>query len=144
MSIAASLSHFLCIIGGPDWYRFMGAGEHIAKAAEAGSWTPAILTAVIATIILGWAAYAFSGAGVLPHLPLLRTGLILIAAVLLLRAGAYFIRDLWRPDLSHRMSVEQKIGWTRDQMAARAAQELQDGSYSSIRKWYVRYRSFSL
>ncbi len=101
MSVAASLIHFACIIGGPDWYRFLGAGEDMARAAENGSWRPAIITAIIAAIIMGWAAYAFSGAGVLPHLPLLRIGLILIAAVLLLRSGAYFIRDLWRPDLSH-------------------------------------------
>ena len=101
MSVAASLSHFLCIIGGPDWYRFMGAGEGIAKAAEAGSWTPAILTAIIATIIMGWAAYAFSAIGILPRLPLLKTGLVLISGVLLIRSCAYFFRESWRADLSH-------------------------------------------
>lgn len=100
MSIAAALSHFACIIGGPDWYRFMGAGEGIARAAESGSLVPAIMTAIIGTIILGWAAYAFSAIGILPKLPLLRTGLVLISAVLLMRSLAYFLRDTWRPDLS--------------------------------------------
>ena len=101
MSITAALLHFAWIIGGPDWYRFMGAGEGIAKAAEAGSWTPAILTTIIATIIMGWAAYAFSAAGILPRLPLLRTGLFLVSLILLLRSFSYFVRDAWRPDLSH-------------------------------------------
>ena len=27
LSVAASLLHIGCIIGGPDWYRFFGAGE---------------------------------------------------------------------------------------------------------------------
>jgi hypothetical protein len=36
MSVAASLLHIGCIIGGPDWYRFFGAGEQMAKMAERG------------------------------------------------------------------------------------------------------------
>ena len=35
-----------------------------------------------------WAAYAFSGAGLLPRLPLLRTGLVAISAIYLLRGLA--------------------------------------------------------
>ncbi len=100
MSVVASLLHVACIFGGPDWYRFFGAGEAIAQSAENGSWQPAIMTAIIATIILGWAAYAFSAIAILPKLPLLRTGLVLIAAVLLLRSGAYFINSFWLPEHS--------------------------------------------
>jgi hypothetical protein len=36
-------------------------------------------------VLLMWAAYAFSGAGTLPRLPLLRTGLVTITAIYLLR-----------------------------------------------------------
>lgn len=100
-SIAASLAHLACIIGGANWYRFMGAGEQIARAAERGAFMPTILTMGIAAVIAVWAAYAFSAAGMIMRLPLTRTALVLISLVLFLRAFAYFIRDSWRPDLSH-------------------------------------------
>ena len=88
LSVAASLLHIACIIGGPDWYRFFGAGEAMATMAEQGSMTPTLVTLGIAAILAIWAAYAFSGAGLLPRLPLLRTGLVTISAVYLLRGLA--------------------------------------------------------
>ena len=88
LSVAASLLHIGCIIGGPDWYRFFGAGEQMATMAEQGSMTPTLLTLGIAVILAIWAAYAFSGAGLLPRLPLLRTGLVTISAIYLLRGLA--------------------------------------------------------
>ncbi len=88
LSAAASLLHIACIIGGPDWYRFFGAGEAMATMAERGSMTPALITLGIAAVLAIWAAYAFSGAGLLPRLPLLRTGLVAISAIYLLRGLA--------------------------------------------------------
>lgn len=88
LSIAAAILHVGCILGGGDWYRFFGAGEEMARAAEAGSWMPPLVTAGIATILAVWAAYAFAGAGRIRRLPLLRTGLIVIAAIYLLRGLA--------------------------------------------------------
>ena len=43
MSLAASLAHIGAILGGGDWYRFFGAGEQMARLAEAGSPRPAIV-----------------------------------------------------------------------------------------------------
>ncbi len=100
MSIAASLLHVACIFGGPDWYRFFGAGEEIGRAAERGSLVPAIMAAMIAAILAGWAAYAFSAAGVILRLPLIRTALVAIAAVLLLRAMMAFVPSAWPPENS--------------------------------------------
>lgn len=88
LSAIAALLHVAIIFGGPDWYRFFGAGEVMARAAERGSLGPAIITAGIATILAVWAAYAFSGAGLIRRLPLLRTALVLISAIYLLRAFA--------------------------------------------------------
>lgn len=88
LSVAASLLHIGCIIGGPEWYRFFGAGEAMATMAEQGSMTPTLLTLGIAAVLAIWAAYAFSGAGLLPRLPLLRTGLVVISAIYLLRGLA--------------------------------------------------------
>lgn len=99
-SVAASLIHLGCIIGGPDWYRFFGAGEEMAMAAERGLWFPAVLTLGIATVLAAWALFAFSAAGVIGRLPLSRTALVAISAVLMLRAVAGLFGAFWRPDLS--------------------------------------------
>lgn len=85
LSVVASLIHVAAIIGGPEWYRFFGAGEEIAQAAERGEWGPPIMTLGIATVLALWAAYAFSGAGKFRRLILLRTGLVVISAIYLLR-----------------------------------------------------------
>ena len=90
LSVAASALHIACIIGGPDWYRYFGAGEGIARAAERGEWMPAVLTFAIAAILAIWAAYAFAGAGLIRRLPLLRTGLVLISAIYLARGLLFF------------------------------------------------------
>ena len=101
LSLAAALVHLATIAGGPEWYLFFGAGEPIAKAAERGSWIPAGVTLAIATILALWGAYAFSGAGLLRRLPLLRTGLVVITAVYLLRGAMLFFPETFdRPDLS--------------------------------------------
>jgi len=80
--------HLGCIVGGPSWYRFFGAGERMARLSEQGSPEPAIVAAVIAIIVGIWSAYALSGAGLLPRLPLLRPALVLISAIYLIRAAA--------------------------------------------------------
>ena len=94
LSTVASLLHLACIVGGPSWYRFFGAGEAFARAAARGSPVPALVTLAIATGLAIWAAYAFSGAGLIPRLPLIRIGLAVIAAIYLIRA-VVFIPVLW-------------------------------------------------
>jgi hypothetical protein len=101
MSAAASLLHLACIAGGPDWYRFFGAGEPIARAAERGSGMPAALTGAIALVLAIWAAYAFAGARLIPRLPLMRTVLAAITMIYLARGAFVFAPGAFgRPDLS--------------------------------------------
>ena len=88
LSIAASLLHIGCIVGGPDWYRFFGAGEGMALAAERGDIYPALVTFAIAALLAIAAAYAFAGAGAIRKLPLMRTALVVISGVYLLRGLA--------------------------------------------------------
>lgn len=85
LSVAASLLHVVVIAGGPDWYRFFGAGEGMAQMAERGEITPILTTLAIASVLAIWAAYAFAGAGLIRRLPLMRTALVLISAIYLLR-----------------------------------------------------------
>ncbi|WP_374275292.1 hypothetical protein [Brevundimonas sp.] len=85
LSAVAAALHLSIIVGGPPWYRFFGAGETMARMAEAGHWYPTALTLLIATGLSIWAAYAFSGAGLIRRLPLLRTGLVVISLIYLAR-----------------------------------------------------------
>lgn len=40
----AAVLHLGIIVKGATWYRFFGAGESMARAAEEGRWYPAIVT----------------------------------------------------------------------------------------------------
>ena len=85
LSAAAAALHVAVIFGGPDWYRFFGAGEELATMAEQGSLVPAVITFGIAVMLAIWGAYAFAGAGLIRRLPLMRTALVAITAIYLVR-----------------------------------------------------------
>lgn len=84
-SFAAAILHIGVILGGPTWYRFFGAGENMALMAEEGSLKPAVITLGIATILVIWAAYAWSAAGLLPSMPFTKLALSAITAIYLIR-----------------------------------------------------------
>ncbi|MBK6266166.1 hypothetical protein JKA74_14065 [Marivirga sp. S37H4] len=86
LSAIASLLHILIIIGGPDWYRFFGAGEGMAQLAESGSYHPVFTTAFIALVLAIWALYAFSAATGKFSLPFKKAVLFIIAFIFLFRA----------------------------------------------------------
>lgn len=88
MTAFISLMHVGIVIGGPDWYRFFGAGEMMAIQAEQGMVEPIIITLGIASILAICALYAFSGAGLITKLPLRKLVLIAICAVFFLRGFA--------------------------------------------------------
>ncbi len=95
LSALAALLHLGCIAFGAPWYRFFGAGEAMARMAEAKHPMPTIATLVITFGLLVGAAYALSGAGVIRPLPLLKWALCAITAVYLLRAlGFVFLMPL--------------------------------------------------
>lgn len=88
-SAFAALAHLGCIIFGGDWYRFFGAGEQMALMAEAGDIYPTIVTSIIVLILSIWSLYGFSGARVLPKLPLSRIALVLISCIYILRGVSF-------------------------------------------------------
>ena len=101
----AALLHIGCILGGAEWYRFVGAGEPMAQAVERGEWMPHLLTFGIAAILAIWAAYAFSGAGRLRRLPLLRTGLVVISAIYIARGLLFVPLNLSHPQYETGFAV---------------------------------------
>jgi hypothetical protein len=63
LTAVAALAHLACIAIGATAYRWMGAGERMARAVEAGRLRPTLVTLAIAVVLMVWAAYAFAGAG---------------------------------------------------------------------------------
>lgn len=88
LSALAALLHVGCIVFGAAWYRFFGAGERMARLAEAGDRRPAVVTSGIVLVLAVWSAYALSGAGAIRALPLSPAALCAITAVYLLRGAA--------------------------------------------------------
>lgn len=93
---AAAILHFACIFIGAPAFRFLGAGEAMARMADDGHWYPPLIAFVIGMLLSTWAAYALSGAGITPRLPLTPHALLIIAIVLLARAiGFPLLRPLF-------------------------------------------------
>ena len=105
LSAAAAILHIAVMVGGPDWYRFFGAGEGMARAAERGSWVPVLITLGIAAVLAIWSAYAFSGAGLIRRVPLIRTGLVTISAIYLARGLILFPTLVLKPQLLDAFAV---------------------------------------
>lgn len=89
-SFAAALAHMACIVGGARWYRAMGAGERMARDADQRRWRPIVITLLISAMLALWGVYAWSGAGLVPRLPLLGTALGSISTIYLAR-GLLFV-----------------------------------------------------
>lgn len=100
LSAFAALIHLGCIYFGAPWYRFLGAGEEMARLAEAGSWRPGIITAGIAAVLGILSLYALSAAGVIRKLPLLRTALCIITGTYLVRGLAAVPVAVLQPQLA--------------------------------------------
>lgn len=86
MAAIAAVLHFACIYLGAPAFRFLGAGEALARMAERGNWYPTLIAFAIGMVLLVWSAYALSGAGVLPWFPGTPYALLCIAFIFLARA----------------------------------------------------------
>ncbi len=91
LSALAGLSHALMALAGAPAYRYFGAGESMALAAEAGSPLPAVVTLGICGVLVTFGAYAFSAAGVLKPLPKQKLMLSVITGIFLIRGGAVLL-----------------------------------------------------
>jgi hypothetical protein len=100
VGVAATLGallHLAILFGGADWYAFFGAPNRLVQMARAGNLRAPISCLVIAAILFAFAAYAFSAAGSIRRLPFLRTVLVLVASVLIVRGVVFIPLALWRP-----------------------------------------------
>lgn len=83
--------------GGPDGHRRFGAGEGMARLAAQGSACRALVSLGIALVLATSAACALAGAGVLARPPFLRTVLVAVTAIYLVRGIAGFLLAAFAP-----------------------------------------------
>lgn len=98
LTIIVGVLYLGVIIGGPEWYRTFGLGEQAASQVEQGLLRPQALTFVLAVMLIIWGCYAFSGAGILKRLPLLKPSLVWITIIFLLRGIAFVPAYLFQPE----------------------------------------------
>lgn len=85
-STAGALLHVVVALSGrADWVAFFRAPAIIVRSMRDGGWLGPLTGLAIGALMQIAGCYAFSGAGLLPRLPLLRPGLIVLAATCLLR-----------------------------------------------------------
>jgi hypothetical protein len=106
---AAGLIHLLIPLGGPAWYAFFGAPRRLVRMAEAHALYPTMSCMLIAAGLFACSAYAFSGARLLPPLPLLRPVLAAIALVFLSRGVGFLLLEWLWPGSLVRVSGSQGI-----------------------------------
>lgn len=80
------------ILGGASWYAFARAPEYIVLSAREGTLTATVgaiaIAIAIATLMFICSFYAFSGAGLIRKIPMLKSALVTISLLCLIR-GAY-------------------------------------------------------
>jgi len=92
LNALVAIAHLGCIAFGASWYRFFGAGEQMAVWAEQGNIKATIITLCISLVLFSWCVYAFSAAGLIIKLPLIKFALISITSIYLLRGiGGLFL-----------------------------------------------------
>jgi hypothetical protein len=84
-NIAFAVLHVVIIFAGGSGYRYFGAGDKMARAAEAGDPKPTIITAGLTLLFLVFGLYALSAAGQFRRLPLARWAVLGIGVLYLLR-----------------------------------------------------------
>jgi hypothetical protein len=97
--VAGAAAHLLAIPAGPDWYAMLGAPAGLVEMARFGHPRAALTCVVIAVLLLVLAAYAFSAAGAIARLPLLRPLLAIAGTGLIVRGLVFVPLILWRPGL---------------------------------------------
>ena len=83
---ASAIWHLLCIIGGPKWFAFARAPQQIIDSSQQGTLLAPIGTIIVASLMFACTVFAFSGAGLMCKVPLLKSALITISILCIVRA----------------------------------------------------------
>ncbi|HTK94151.1 MAG TPA: hypothetical protein VL382_00820 [Terriglobales bacterium] len=94
-NIAFALLHVVIIVWGAGGYRYFGAGEGMARAAEAGSLRPAVITGLLTLMFVLWGLVAFSAAGIGRRVGIAKYAVVLIGVLYILRGVLAGPQAVW-------------------------------------------------
>lgn len=109
IAAATAVWHLLCIFGGPSWYAFARAPKVVVESAKHGTLLAPIGAIVIAGLMFTCTAYSFSGAGLIRKIPFLKSALVTISLICLIRA-VLAVPYLFLPKLD-RWQLVASSGW---------------------------------
>jgi hypothetical protein len=103
IACASSIWHLLCIFGGAHWFAFARAPQQIIDSSQQGTLLAPIGTVIVASLMFSCTVFAFSAAGLIRKVPLLKSALMTISILCILRgliAIPTFVNstglDLWQ------------------------------------------------
>lgn len=111
ISFVGAAIHVLALFGGASWYAFFHAPPQIVESAKAGTLLAPVSAIVIAVLMAMCGTYALSAGQYIVRLPLLKTGLLAIGALCLLRGLLLIPAILKRPDLVDTFEVVAALVW---------------------------------
>ena len=80
-----ALIHWIAPLLGADWYAFLHSPEWVVDSARNSTWEAPFGAVVIGGLMFACALYALAGAGMIRRIPLLKTALVVISAIAIIR-----------------------------------------------------------
>lgn len=111
VSFLGALIHLGAIFGGAAWYEFFGAPPMVVRSAREGTLLAPVGALIITALMAMCALYALSALGVVRRLVLLKSMLVAIAAVTLLRALSTAPIAFMRPELITTFEIVASMIW---------------------------------
>jgi hypothetical protein len=85
IAAASAIWHLLCIVGGPSWFAFARAPQQIIDSAQQGTLLAPLGTIVVAALMFACTVFSFSAAGLIRKVPLLKSALMTISLLCIVR-----------------------------------------------------------
>lgn len=106
-----ALAHMSCIVLGSFCYRAQLAPEELINLAATGSPKAAVATLIVSSLFVGCTLFAFSAAGFIKKLPLLKSAILIISFICTLRGVATVPLSLKFPEMVSTTSILSGIIW---------------------------------
>ena len=98
-STAGALLHVVVVISGnADWYSYFEAPPWVVESVRDGTWLGPLAGLIIAALMQAAGLFAFSAARAIPRLPFLKSALVTLSAIGLVRGSLIVPLVFYHPE----------------------------------------------